>query len=113
MRTAILVNGDFDCDTDVDGTDAAIFKADFGRGGYNSPCPTCTQGDWCSDYSLSSGCGSEIGFSTGERTIMSQDVERVYYLKLPDDYNSLTHLPTDFCFSWAWRGLYAVDRRVL
>ena len=30
--------GDFDCDTDCDGTDAAVFKSDFGRGGYNSPC---------------------------------------------------------------------------
>ena len=25
-------------DDDVDGSDAAIFKADFGRGGYNDPC---------------------------------------------------------------------------
>ena len=25
--------GNFDCDGDVDGTDAAVFKADFGRGG--------------------------------------------------------------------------------
>ena len=25
--------GDFDCDDDVDGTDAFIFKGDFGRGG--------------------------------------------------------------------------------
>ena len=27
-----------DVDDDVDGSDAAIFKADFGRGGYNDPC---------------------------------------------------------------------------
>ena len=30
--------GDFDCDQDVDGTDAVVFKADFGRGAYNNPC---------------------------------------------------------------------------
>ena len=30
--------GDFDGDEDQDGTDAATFKSDFGRGGYNSPC---------------------------------------------------------------------------
>ena len=31
--------GDFDYDTDCDGTDAAVFKSDYGRGGYNNPCP--------------------------------------------------------------------------
>ena len=31
--------GDFDYDTDCDGTDAAKFKSDFGRGGYTNPCP--------------------------------------------------------------------------
>jgi hypothetical protein len=30
--------GDFDCDGDCDGTDAAKFKTDFGRSGFNSPC---------------------------------------------------------------------------
>lgn len=33
--------GNFDCDQDVDGTDAAAFKADFGRDQYNNPCPGC------------------------------------------------------------------------
>ena len=32
----------------------------------------------------SSGCGSGSGFTTGVRTVMSNDVERVYYLKLPE-----------------------------
>ena len=36
----------------------------------------------------SSGCGSGSGFTTGERTIMSGDIERVYYLKLPENYDS-------------------------
>lgn len=34
-------NGNFDCDEDVDGTDAATFKADFGRSGFKNPCPGC------------------------------------------------------------------------
>ena len=28
-----------DLDYDVDGTDAAVFKQDFGRSGFNNPCP--------------------------------------------------------------------------
>ena len=28
-----------DLDYDVDGTDAAVFKSDFGRSGFNNPCP--------------------------------------------------------------------------
>ena len=31
--------GNFDCDVDVDGTDAFNFKADFGRSGILNPCP--------------------------------------------------------------------------
>ena len=34
-------NGNFDCDEDVDGTDAAVFKADFGRSPFKNPCPGC------------------------------------------------------------------------
>jgi hypothetical protein len=30
--------GNFDCDLDVDGTDAQSFKADFGRSQYSDPC---------------------------------------------------------------------------
>ena len=30
--------GNFNDDQDVDGSDANLFKSDFGRGGYNSPC---------------------------------------------------------------------------
>jgi len=35
----------------------------------------------------SSGCGPGSGFITGERTVMSDGIERVYYLKLPENYN--------------------------
>ncbi len=49
----------------------------------------------------SSGCGSSSGFVTGERTIMSNNVERVYYLKLPENYNSLTPYPLIFAFHGA------------
>jgi hypothetical protein len=34
--------GNFDCDQDVDGTDAAVFKSDFGRSAFKNPCPPCT-----------------------------------------------------------------------
>jgi len=34
--------GNFDCDQDVDGTDAAVFKEDFGRSQFRNPCPGCT-----------------------------------------------------------------------
>ncbi len=34
--------GNFDCDQDVDGTDAAVFKEDFGRSAFKNPCPDCT-----------------------------------------------------------------------
>ena len=30
--------GDFSCDGDVDGLDATIFKADYGRNAYHNPC---------------------------------------------------------------------------
>lgn len=33
--------GNFDCDQDVDGTDAAVFKQDFGRSPFTDPCDTC------------------------------------------------------------------------
>ena len=36
----------------------------------------------------SSGCGTDSGFVTGERTIMANGVERVYYLKLPEPYDA-------------------------
>jgi hypothetical protein len=31
--------GNFDGDVDVDGTDAAVFKSDFGRSAFKNPCP--------------------------------------------------------------------------
>ncbi|MBW2553449.1 MAG: hypothetical protein JRE20_04870, partial [Deltaproteobacteria bacterium] len=46
----------------------------------------------------SSGCGSSSGFTTGERTIMSNGVERVYYLKLPASYDYNTTYPLVFAF---------------
>jgi len=41
--------GDFNCDVDVDvdGSDAAIFKADFGRSPFFNPCPNCVTVPWC------------------------------------------------------------------
>ncbi len=36
-----ICEGNFDCDQDVDGTDAAVFKEDFGRSAFKNPCPNC------------------------------------------------------------------------
>ena len=36
--------GNFDGDGDVDGTDASVFKSNFGASGYTCPCPSC--GPW-------------------------------------------------------------------
>ncbi len=49
----------------------------------------------------SSGCGPISGFTTGERKIMSNGVERVYYLKLPANYSSMTAYPLIFGFHGA------------
>lgn len=49
----------------------------------------------------SSGCGLSSGFTTGERTIMSNSIERVYYLKLPENYDALTPYPLIFGFHGA------------
>jgi hypothetical protein len=38
--------GNFDCDLDVDGSDAFVFKTDFGRSAIVNPCPTI--GNCCS-----------------------------------------------------------------
>ena len=34
--------GNFNCDDDVDGTDAFLFKMNFGRSTFKNPCPPCT-----------------------------------------------------------------------
>jgi polyhydroxybutyrate depolymerase len=83
-------NGDFECDGGVDGTDAFKFKADF----FRKDCPSC--GGCTCVYPESSGCGFGSGFTTGERTIMSNGVERVYYLKLPESYDYNTTYPLVF-----------------
>ncbi len=49
----------------------------------------------------SSGCGSGGDFTTGEKTIISNNVERIYYLKLPENYNSRTPYPLIFGFHGA------------
>ena len=38
LGDACYCEGDFDCDNDCDGTDAATFKVDFGRGTFDNPC---------------------------------------------------------------------------
>jgi poly(3-hydroxybutyrate) depolymerase len=46
----------------------------------------------------SSGCGAGSEFATGERTIISDGIERVYYLKLPKNYNDNISCPLIFAF---------------
>jgi len=46
--------GNFDCDEDCDGTDAAKFKIDFGRSTFNNPCES---GDSCKgDFDCDGDC---------------------------------------------------------
>ena len=47
---------------------------------------------------MSSGCGSDSGFTTGERKMTSNNEERVYYLDLPKDYNANSAYPLIFAF---------------
>jgi hypothetical protein len=50
--------GDFDNDGDQDGSDAALFKTDFGRSPYSSPCPSTTT-------TIPGGCPSGLTDCTG------------------------------------------------
>jgi poly(3-hydroxybutyrate) depolymerase len=52
----------------------------------------------CTLLYRSSGCGAGRAWTTGERTIMSGSVERVYYVKLPENYNPFTPYPLIFAF---------------
>ena len=49
----------------------------------------------------SSGCGSSSGFTAGERTIMSNGMERTYFLKIPENYDPLKPYPLIFGFHGA------------
>ena len=51
----------------------------------------------------SSGCGLESGFTTGERTVMSNGIERIYYLKLPADY-ATAKIPYPLIFAFHGTG---------
>ncbi len=46
----------------------------------------------------SSGCGLDKGFITGVQTITSNEVEREYYLKLPENYDFNNSYPLIFAF---------------
>lgn len=45
-----------------------------------------------------SGCGSSSSIQTGEHTIVSDETERVFYLKLPANYGAHTAYPLIFAF---------------
>ena len=44
---------------------------------------------------------SVLAACSGERTITSNNVERIYYLKLPENYNYRTQYPLIFAFHGA------------
>ena len=50
-----ICEGDFDNDGDQDGTDAALFKTDFGRSPFNRPCPPVS-----TTTTIPSGCPYEM-----------------------------------------------------
>jgi hypothetical protein len=74
--TIDVCEGDFDSDGDQDGTDAFVFKKDFGRGRFNRPCPymetttttsmmittTTIPSDYCPPYFT--WCGSRCADTT-------------------------------------------------
>jgi poly(3-hydroxybutyrate) depolymerase len=49
-------------------------------------------------FFMSSGCGTSSDFTSGERTIISNGIERNYYVRLPGQYDSCTPLPLIFVF---------------
>jgi hypothetical protein len=53
-------NGNFDCDEDIDGTDALTFSLDFGRSQYHNPCES---GNPCNgDFDCDNDCDSSDAF---------------------------------------------------
>jgi len=46
----------------------------------------------------SSGCGASSTFTTGEHKIISHGIERIFYLKLPENYDPNTSYPLIFGF---------------
>ena len=75
--------GNFDCDQDVDGTDAAAFKEHFGRSGFQRPC---TNEDQCSgDFECDGDCDGT------DAALFKQDFGR-------NSYNN----PCPFCIQGEW-----------
>jgi len=60
-----LCAGDFDCDGDCDGSDAAMFKSDFGRTLLSNPCPCCTVDITKTGQTLSYATGDDGDFEIG------------------------------------------------
>ena len=71
-----LCESDFDFDSDVDGTDAAAFKQDFGRNTYSNPC---VDGNPCTgDFS----CDHDVDGS--DASLFKEDFGRnIYYKPCP------------------------------
>ncbi len=54
VRGGVDCEGNFDCDLDCDGGDAALFKSDFGRSLFKNPCtnPAPCNGDFDCDVDV-------------------------------------------------------------
>lgn len=84
--------GDFDCDCDVDGSDAAGFKSDFGRSGFNFPCPPC----------LGPAPVPKTGMTTSEGTGDDGDLERGVTWPNPRFLDNLDGTITDNLTGLIW-----------
>jgi hypothetical protein len=98
--------GNFDCDFDVDGADAAVFKEDFGRNLFDNPCELMS----CLPITALPKTGQTTSYATGD----DGDLEIGISSPNPrftdngdgtvrDNLTSLIWLKNAHCFSdWSW-----------
>ena len=58
--------GNFDCDLDVDGSDASMFKSDFGRSSLSNPCPAADPCYLCYQIIHLPKTGQTSSYDTGD-----------------------------------------------
>jgi hypothetical protein len=58
--------GNFDCDFDVDGSDASMFKSDFGRSSLSNPCPAADPCYLCYQIIHLPKTGQTSSYDTGD-----------------------------------------------
>ena len=100
-------NGNFDDDKDVDGTDAATFKTDFGRNGYNNPCPS--KSVWNIFYSGTDEVVDWVDHAPNPRFAVF-DVNGNNGTADPDRYNEDAVLNKDTGLIWPRNASYLVEQ---